>query len=324
MGFTKQRIYNIVLTGFSLLCESLLNENFVAGVAATETTSFSSWLEEQTRRKTLVKEVCQKSGQPALSTEQEIETILQNRGMLANLWASVRQKVIYCPLAKVACSSWRLLFMQMSGEYDFDHPELYKPHDFNLLAKYGLKRLSQYETDEVKSMLRAYPRFIITRHPYSRLHSAFTEKFTSKNGKWNPLYPPSVGAKIVKKYWKNPSEQSLKTGQNITFEDFVHYLGDNDLTMKQKVDAHWAPYYWYCFPCQVRYDYILKQETMDRDSGYLLDRVLNTTVRLSRLNNFNHTNIAAYEDIPQQYMQDLWDSYHQDFELFDYKWPLDM
>ena len=154
-----------------------------------------------------------------------------------------------------------------------------------------------------------------------RLHSAYTEKFTrvwGPNGQMNPLYPKSYGAKIIKLYWENPAPINLKTGQNITLEDFVRYLGDSNIPFGQKVDPHWVPYNFYCSPCKMRYNYILKMETLNEDSGNLLGGVFNTSLRLPALNAFNHSDIAAYKNVSREYMDKLWDAYKMDFELFGY------
>lgn len=56
-----------------------------------------------------------------------------------------------------------------------------------------------------------------------------------------------------------------------TFEEFVRYLIDTDLTLY--ADDHWIPYYLFCTPCLVHYDVIIHFETLQSDVQLLLDRM---------------------------------------------------
>ena len=59
---------------------------------------------------------------------------------------------------------------------------------------------------------------------------------------------------------------------NITFIEFLNYLiGDIAESGRDSLDYHWAPVTIVCNPCTVRYDFIVKFETLQEDSELLLD-----------------------------------------------------
>ena len=95
--------------------------------------------------------------------------------------------------------------------------------------------------------------FMIARHPMDRLFSAFRDKILRK----------SIIVKNINGNNKKPS-----------FSKFLTFLAMNNPT---GYNRHWKPNWVLCNPCLFHYDYILKMETFDRDSGSVLREV---TIRL--------------------------------------------
>ena len=213
-------------------------------------------------------------------------------------------------------TSMRNLLLQLSGCHVKNMMDAY---NHNLLHKSGLRPLTSYSKTGAIERLTNYTKFLIVRHPYERLHSAFTFQFI----RWSPSFAKTFGTKIKKLYWKNPSKQQMKLTVHIRFEDFLRFVGNQTIPFNQRMDRHWEPYYHRSFPCAAKFDYILKMETLHEDTRNIIQGLFkNTTLQLPAFNMYNHTNITAYNDIPQSYMRAIWEVYKHDFELFDYRWPL--
>ena len=61
--------------------------------------------------------------------------------------------------------------------------------------------------------------------------------------------------------------QRLKNRGNITFSDWIHWIEDGH------EDQHWkGPYYKHCHPCLVHYNRIVKLETQDSDSDFIINK----------------------------------------------------
>ena len=192
-------------------------------------------------------------------------------------------------------------------------------YDQELVRKHGLRELSYYSTTEAIERLNNYTKFIIVRHPYERLHSAFTFHFI----RYSPIFAKKFGTKIKKLYWKHASKRQMGLSVHIRFEDFLHFIGNKTIPFNQRMDRHWEPYYHHCLPCATKFDYIIKMETMREDTKNMLQGVFkNTTLQLPAFNMFNHTSIETFNSIPEKYMSAIWEVYKKDFELFGYTWPL--
>jgi hypothetical protein len=95
------------------------------------------------------------------------------------------------------------------------------------------------------------------------LFSTYCNKFYLPKGIWDP-----IGKDIVRRYRKNPSEDSLKYGYDVTFAELIRYTAD-EFEAGNKMDAHIRPMYSNCKPCDYEYDFIGKLETFKSDLDYL-------------------------------------------------------
>ncbi len=275
----------------------------------TDVATKPSWaqVQVQSQRRRLVAEACESNPNLDLT----IEGVLARKQ--PNIFVSDSHKVVYCSIPKVSCSTWRSFFLKLHGATDYTHGE----HDYGNLKKHGLKLLHKYSPSNVTRILRDYKKFVVVRHPYIRLHSAFMQKLANLK---DPQFAPNYGVRIIKRYWKNPSPQNLATGQNITFEDFVRYITDPDVPFAEGNQEHWATYKYICEPCLIKYDYILKMETMAEESEPLLREVIGTnlTLGMRNVNPAHHEDMSPYDAIPRELMDRLWGKFGMDFKLFGY------
>ena len=165
---------------------------------------------------------------------------------------------------------------------------------------------------------------MVVRHPFERILSAYRDKLENstaghEHGTFH--FYEKYGRKIVNKYRKNHSNQQLK--REPSFEEFVHYLIDTDLALY--ADDHWIPYYLYCTPCLIDYDFIVHFETLKEDVDLLLTAIGEETGpewKHSTYSNAKSSRTALiqsyYDQLSEQTIGKLYDKYRVDFELFGY------
>uniref|UniRef100_A0A1A8HLV2 Carbohydrate sulfotransferase n=2 Tax=Nothobranchius kuhntae TaxID=321403 RepID=A0A1A8HLV2_NOTKU len=175
--------------------------------------------------------------------------------------------------------------------------------------------------------LQRYTKFLFVRDPFVRLISAFRNKFERPNEDFYRQF----GSVMLRRYG-NVSEDLAETaaeafaaGIKPTFHQFISYLLDPETERKSIFNEHWRQVYRLCHPCQVKYDFIGRLETLETDSKHLL--------KLLKVDHFlrfpsgarNRTETSWERDwfaqIPLTKRRELYDLYKPDFELFGYPRP---
>ena len=97
--------------------------------------------------------------------------------------------------------------------------------------------------------------FHVTRNPYSRLYSAYIDKF----------YLPGFlkYSKYINDDYKRPCNHT------VTFQEYLDYI-----LRRNTKDFHWQPISDVCDPCFVPYNVIIKQESFNTDVRFILDKLL--------------------------------------------------
>ena len=72
---------------------------------------------------------------------------------------------------------------------------------------------------------------------------------------------------IHRKYSKN-----YVPDQAASFEEFLRYLVDKNPVSTPR-NEHWENFWSLCYPCDINYDYILKLDTIEKDSDYLFEQL---------------------------------------------------
>ncbi|XP_031346032.1 carbohydrate sulfotransferase 11 [Photinus pyralis] len=230
-----------------------------------------------------------------------------------NSWEFLVNKkyhLVWCNVFKAASTSWM--------------------YNFNLLAGYSPKFLQQTKLVPLSLARQRYPRpslsqlktafnnsvsFVIVRHPFERLLSAYRDKFQFAIPH---AYHRKLGMEIVEKY--RPKMQ--KRTKWPTFPEFVMYLIDA-VKNSQPLDMHWTPITEFCTPCLFDFDVIAHMETLQEDQEYIIQKAnLQNVIRAEWKNpgrGSTSDQIKMYfSQLTQAQILQLYHIYRYDFELFNY------
>ncbi|XP_058065609.1 carbohydrate sulfotransferase 8-like [Anopheles bellator] len=218
---------------------------------------------------------------------------------------SKNNSLLYCLVFKAGTSSWFYNFNSWAGytEYEIMHI------DNLFLARKFYPQLTRSAL--MHSMEHSFS-FLIVRHPFERLISAFEDRLVSMRN----AYYSRVSRAIYERY--HPGGTGV-----ISFRDFVQFIIE-DVAYSRDLDVHWCPVNNLCTPCLVRYDLIIKLETYAQDVEVLLRRT-NLRDKIKPVH-INHTRrdvvdrlIEKYfSQITQKQMDALYAIYEIDFMLFGY------
>ena len=176
---------------------------------------------------------------------------------------------------------------------------------------------------EIKYKLKSYFKFMVSRHPFDRLVSAYNQKFHRDNEvNFGVLY-----AELIDDHFHgNELELNANGAALITFEQFLHLVIEEP---KRFNNPHWRNYMWYCQPCSIPYDHVIYMETMAADIGIVLDHFTEADGSKPRMPLFNvkrghkdklrETN-EMFMLVSKRITDKLLERYQRDFDVFGYTW----
>lgn len=124
---------------------------------------------------------------------------------------------------------------------------------------------------------------MFVREPYSRLWSAYVDKFLLID------YWRSEGQNIIKQRKIRSNATAKQCAGDITFNEFVEFVVSRD---PRTLNEHWKPIQFLCSPCLYRPHILGKMETFAQDSRYLLEYMNMSWV----LDNYDHEK-HVYEEV---------------------------
>uniref|UniRef100_A0A1B0DHX0 Carbohydrate sulfotransferase n=1 Tax=Phlebotomus papatasi TaxID=29031 RepID=A0A1B0DHX0_PHLPP len=207
-------------------------------------------------------------------------------------------------------------------------------YNFNLLAGYTPEFLKKSKEDPFVLARKKYPRpseielmtslndsvsFLIVRHPFERLLSAYRDKI--QNAAPTNTVLQNLSKVIIHNFRRN-KHSSLP--QWPTFPEFVDYI-INKIHNYRELNMHWTPITKFCTPCQVRFDIIAKFETLEEDQRYIIDKanighIVSPQWKNSGKGNKSTVDLLEdfYKELSENQVKEMYELFKYDFELFDY------
>ncbi|XP_012275009.1 carbohydrate sulfotransferase 11 [Orussus abietinus] len=238
--------------------------------------------------------------------------------MLHHILVDEKHKLLYCFVPKVACTNWKRVLMVAREKTTQKDPLLIPA---NLVHSSNMFRsLNTYALADIKQMLSTYNKLIVARHPLERLLSAYRNKFEVKNKQSSNYFQIHIGKRIIKKYRRQATKESLSTGNDVTFQEFVQFV--TDTAENSTLNEHWKPISELCHPCAIKYNFISKYETLADDALEILERMGTDWITFPpRPRNSEPTSkklCAYYPKLKYEQLRKLSDIYKLDLRLFDY------
>ncbi|CAJ1053975.1 LOW QUALITY PROTEIN: carbohydrate sulfotransferase 12-like [Xyrichtys novacula] len=294
---------------------------------------------EQETRKQRILDVCssRKDGLDFPGRTRAFEQI-PNRE-LDHLIVDDTHQIIYCYVPKVACTNWKRVMVVLSQSLvspssgkPYTDPEAVPPdlvHNSSLhltFAKFW-RHYGSLSRHLMALKLQHYTKFLFVRDPFVRLISAFRNKF----GRPNEDFYKQFGSVMLRRYGNvsgglpETAAEAFAAGIKPTFQQFVTYLLDPETEKESIFNEHWRQVYRLCHPCQVKYDFIGRLETLETDAEHLL-KLLEVDHLLHFPSGARNRTAASWErdwfrEIPTSMRRELYKLYQPDFELFGYPKP---
>jgi len=211
--------------------------------------------------------------------------------------------LLYCWIHKVASSSWSKVFFNLKGK---DVP----PSRLHEAAQQFSVSSSKLSGAISNSLV-----FMIVRHPFERLVSAYRDKFELAK-KYAYVYSMYT-SKILGLRTSAEAERARRP----TFSEFVDYLLRVPV---QQFNDHWVPYWLHCHVCEMEYDIIGKMETIEDDMEFISDRSGLAATNMSlpwtnRRNSGDKVSLQYFSNLTVIQVLGLYRIYKLDFEMFSYR-----
>ncbi|XP_017793067.1 PREDICTED: carbohydrate sulfotransferase 9-like [Habropoda laboriosa] len=238
--------------------------------------------------------------------------------VLSNMIIDTTHEISWCPIYKAASSTWMKQFATLGGVLTESAMELIRKNilQINTIVRKAFPR--DRDIKKAFQKLNRTKKFLIVRHPFERLVSAYRDKLEHIEGR--DYYYKRFGRHIAHKYhrFRKLNETKLEP----TFTEFLRFIVE-----EKYFDEHWAPFIDTCEPCLIKYNYILKFDTFDRDQKFLIQELgLNEYLyEKNDLKNINPRGVTTtalvkeyMQNVPRSLLDKINKVYENDFKLFSY------
>lgn len=180
-------------------------------------------------------------------------------------------------------------------------------------AENSTLKLSQLPENEAMFSLQNYTLFIMVRHPFERLLSAYRNKFSDTS--YSKYFQDRYGRHIIKKYRMTPTTFDINN-TNVTFHEFSSYL----IKEGTNTNEHWMSVYDLCLPCAINYTLIGHYETLNEDTKTVLDMIGASYINfpLTRSGHTKERLKMYFQQLSLHEIRLLYKLYEKDFKLFGY------
>jgi len=212
-----------------------------------------------------MRRVCRKQGDDISSPKRV--------GSAHTLMWDTAHHLVYCPIYKVASGTWTTNFLRLSS-FNSDLPKWQRFAKQRGASESTARKMFPPPKGKKKQQqeLDRSTKFLVVRHPFDRIVSAYKGKISRTDAK--PRFYRKLQKEIKAEYSTN--QKAIEEGVPPTFEEYWRYLIDLTTGLVaprdwRKVDCVQA-FYSVCVPCDVEYDLILKLESHEDDTEFLVRR----------------------------------------------------
>ncbi|XP_051165433.1 carbohydrate sulfotransferase 11-like [Leptopilina boulardi] len=237
--------------------------------------------------------------------------------------------ISYCPIYKSGSTTWiynLCLLMNVSDEKLSNGKEQ--------ISSIARRVIPELEYPEAEEALRKTAKLLVVRHPFERLLSAYRDKLENSvaGREHGTLHFYEKYGKIIVQKYRDKNLHPIQANQVIrkkdtpapagiepTWREFIDYLINTDLG--SYADDHWMPYYLYCTPCLLNYDFIAKVETLWNDQLFTIYKLkLDEKIKPHWRHSNGQTNASKiyFSQLNKDMVYKLYKKFQLDFELFDY------
>ncbi|XP_062577765.1 carbohydrate sulfotransferase 14-like [Saccostrea cucullata] len=180
------------------------------------------------------------------------------RQVSENFYGNKEANLSYCKVPKAGSSFMTEIFLVLEKDRVQSVDEIFEisRSHVHVIGNRKLSTSALIKTKQSNSVT-----LIVSRNPYSRLYSAYVDKFY--------LFGLVKEAREIS---KKSGKRSLSCGYNVTFTEFLDYVISKAYGGYQ-INRHWAPVYLLCHACDVRYDIVSKTDSLSADIEYVLDNI---------------------------------------------------
>ncbi len=247
--------------------------------------------------------------------------------------------LLFCYMSKVGCTAFKILLTKANVHAmgrNNTYPKGMNVHNRQKLAReYQLPELYYFNTKETEWRLSEYFKFMIMRHPFERLISAWRDKVVNIKQSEFKDWPAKILKHTRPYLFGNAStaRSSLNTDQAIAakhspprFDEFVTWIAEQKIS-----NEHWLSAIESCHVCAHDWDAIFRIETMVKDKTILLDRLKDDidpskdiAVVHSMQSNPNYffpvKELDLWKNISRPVVNYFLEKYQDDMQLFGYQW----
>ncbi len=240
----------------------------------------------------------------------------------------IANKFYVCAPPKVGSDAWSRLTRKLSGQ------------SWKGMLKKDVVKVVQKAADE--DWFKQGTRVIVTRHPLERLLSSylfiFVDSSTHRDLTKKVTHSWLHQRKSLGRDPLNENHVVLDAGREptLSFRQFVNFLtecpkelSDCSVMTSEGVAGHWAPYWKWCQPCRVgyEYDYVMELSHAQEDKEFIFSQneALNASVPFD-LSNPTRAGSASnletkrkfYGQLTKVEITRLYEKFRLDHELFGY------
>ncbi|XP_069131923.1 uncharacterized protein [Argopecten irradians] len=210
-------------------------------IVPTPTLTMAQILEART---TVVKEVCAR----------EFNNSVKTRGRGPIFFYSKTARMTCCKAPKTGSSFWGTVVLAIESQQNSD-----KTFHINRNSVHGRNEIA---VPTFKNVSRNALSVMVSRDPYTRLYSAFVDKY---------FLLGQLGRSLQSALKKGPFRMNGGVcGYDVTFSDFLNHV--TDLALKGvELNEHYMPVVKLCDPCNLHYDVYSRQESLTKDTKYVLE-----------------------------------------------------